>query len=560
MRTHTRFGAGLIVALVALLVLAGCGGDSSDPPATPTPSPAPAAGTLRIVSGSENRTLEDLVLQEAQRLNLDVTIDYRGSVEIMRELQDNGASSAYDVVWPANSMWIALGDTNHVVKQAQSIMRSPIVFALKRSVGQRLGWVSQNGAVWSARDVVVDDILQATDGGQLTFAMTNAAQSNSGASAYISYLYAFAGHPEELTAANLQDPTVRDKITKILGAVDRSAGSSGFLGELFVNDYDSLDAMVNYEAVVIETNQQLVRDGKEPLFVVYPKDGLAIADSPFAYIDKGDPAKEAAFGQLQTFLLSPATQQTLLDRGRRSGPFGLNPDPAAVDPAVFNPEWGIDVARTISTITFPPPAVVQEALTLYQTTFRKPSFTVFCLDFSGSMEGAGERDLTRAMRTLLIQAEAERYLLQTGPNDVTVVIPFDDKLKPGARPADWTVVGNNPAALERLFGQVEAMAAGGGTDIYEPVVEALAVLKQRGYEGYSASIILLTDGKSEGEIGAVTEQQDELAIHDVPIYSITFGDADPTQLERLAELRPLGRVFNGQTDLIAAFREAKGYT
>ena len=45
---------------------------------------------------------------------------------------------------------------------------------------------------------------------------------------------------------------------------------------------------------------------------------------------------------------------------------------------------------------------------------------------------------------------------------------------------------------------------------------------------------------------------------DVPVFSIMFGDADPEQLEELAEATN-ARVFDGREDLIDAFRKVKGY-
>ena len=51
----------------------------------------------------------------------------------MRELA-NGASSRYDAVWPANSMWILLSDASGAVQLSSSIMRSPVVFGVKKSV------------------------------------------------------------------------------------------------------------------------------------------------------------------------------------------------------------------------------------------------------------------------------------------------------------------------------------------------------------------------------------------------------------------------------------------
>ena len=46
---------------------------------------------------------------------------------------------------------------------------------------------------------------------------------------------------------------------------------------------------------------------------------------------------------------------------------------------------------------------------------------------------------------------------------------------------------------------------------------------------------------------------------DLPIFSIMFGDADPSQLKSLATLSN-AKVFDGRSgDLAAVFRQAKGF-
>ena len=135
-------------------------------------------------------------------------------------------------------------------------------------------------------------------------------------------------------------------------------------------------------------------------------------------------------------MLSQDVQQQILEKGRRVGTVGLNP--TNVDTSVFNPDWGIDVARVISPITVPSPDVIREALTLYQTTLRKPSFTIYCLDFSGSMAGNGESQVKSAMRALLDQQQASQYFLQATPRDVSVVIRFNDGLYPDLHVAGIT--------------------------------------------------------------------------------------------------------------------------
>ena len=89
------------------------------------------------------------------------------------------------------------------------------------------------------------------------------------------------------------------------------------------------DAMVNYEAVIIETNQELIHQGKEPLYVVYPKNGLTISDNTLGYIDNGDAEKEEFFTSMQEFLLSKEAQNQIADLGRRTGLGGVvkNADP-----------------------------------------------------------------------------------------------------------------------------------------------------------------------------------------------------------------------------------------
>jgi Ca-activated chloride channel family protein len=411
-------------------------------------------------------------------------------------------------------------------------------------VAEALGWIG--------REVRVADILAAAEAGQLRFMMTSASQSNSGANAYLGFLSAFAGSPDVLTSQHLHDPAVLERSRRLLGAVDRSSGSSGWLKDLFLERYADFDAMVNYEALIIEANRELVAGGREPLYAIYPVDGLAIADSPFAYVNHGNAEHEALFNQLQQYLLSPEVQHEILGLGRRVGLIGIEPD--EVDTAVFNPDWGIDVTRVIAPIRIPEAEVVREALVLYQTALRKPSFTVFCLDFSGSMEGRGEEDLTRAMATLLDQEQARTYLLQTAPDDVTIIIPFNQ-----APIAEWKVVGNDPSALTKLLGQVTDLRAGGDTNIYDPVAGAFAAMEREGIGDRFPAVILMTDGNSNhGSFATLQNRRGTVGLDNVPVYAILFGDASESQLQEITDASS-GRIFDGNRNLVEAFRSARGY-
>jgi Ca-activated chloride channel family protein len=522
----------------AAVMLSGCKDDNN----TSAQQQTKPTQVLNIVAGSENESLEPIIKDFAQKNNVTINVSYKGSVDIMLELSEKGAASQFDAVMPAHRMWISLGDKQHVVKYTESIYRSPVVFGVKKSVAERLGWVG--------KDVKVADILNAAKSGNLRYMMSSATQSNSGASAYIGYLYAFAGNPDVLSSADLQKPEVRAKIKSILGTVNRTAGSSGWLKDLFLNQYDYFDAMVNYEAIIIETNHELQRRGQEPLYAVYPVDGLTIADAPLGYISKGDAAKEALFLKLQEHLKSDVIQRQLLASGRRTG---LGVTVSNADARVFDKSLGIDVDRVLTPINMPSADVIREALMLYQTAFRKPSITIFALDYSGSMQGDGEEQLERAMRVLLTKDLSTKYMLQASPEDITIVIPFD-----GAPRDLKKVTGNDYAKLTELLAWIEAQSAGGETDIYAPIVRGVQELKGIKWENYSTAVILMTDGQSAGSLESVKQAFAANGLGGIPIYSIMFGNASPGQLNDLATFSS-GRVFDGKKDLIDAFRKAKGY-
>ena len=283
------FTAILLTVCLAAAALTSCGsGDETSGGDT-----LGGSGTvLKIVSGSENEELEPVIEKFAESEGIQVEMTYMGSLDIMRLLGEDEIE--YDAVWPASSLWLNVGDTGHRVKHAESISITPVVFGIKQNLAEKLGFTD--------REVSVKDLLEAIQNDELSFCMTSATQSNSGASAYIGFLYALLGNPEVITSEDLQSPELRMQVEELLAGVERSSGSSDWLKDMFVEgDYD---AMVNYECLIIQANEELEKQGKETLYTVYPYDGLSIADSPLGYIDNGDDEKEEAFMALQEYLLS----------------------------------------------------------------------------------------------------------------------------------------------------------------------------------------------------------------------------------------------------------------
>lgn len=526
------------VALLACIALTACSGGGAEE-GDGSYTVAGATETIRILSGSENQELEHILKECAEETRVNLEITYQGSVDIMRELQQG--AQEYDAVWPASSLWISMGDTGHITKHSQSVSLTPVVFGIRKSLAEELGFTSG--------DVSVQDILAAIQDKSMTFCMTSATQSNSGASAYIGFLYALSGKQGALTAEDLEQDALKNEIRELLSGIDRSSGSSDWLKDMFLNgDYD---AMVNYECLIISANQELEKRGEEPLYVVYPYDGLSIADSPLAYVDHGSAAKEEAFLAVQEYLLSDEAQEKIQRTGRRTGYEGVSES----NSDIFRSDWGIDTQKVLSPITMPSAEVLLEALNLYQAEFKKPSLNIYCLDYSGSMAGEGRDQLVEAMGQILIQENARQNLLQATEGEVNIVITFSDTVSHVYEAADAS-----PESLQSLYDQIREEECGGGTDMYAAAEEGLRILKENyDISGYSPAIIMMTDGQSNGG-GTYTDFE---AVYreaglDIPIFSIMFGDAEEVQLQGLAQLTN-ARVFDGREDLIGAFRSVKGY-
>lgn len=528
-------GAAVLLAAVALLVGVG--------------QFAGPQVALSIVAGSENKTLEPLMLDWAKANNVALSMTYLGSVDISRELE-KGTGGAYDAVWPANSLWIALGDSQKVVKHAESILRSPVVLGLKKSIAEKLGWVGR-------QDVTVQMIAEAARTKQFRLAMTSATQSNSGASAYFGFLYALAGSPDVLTMANVDDAKVQDGVRGLLAQVDRSSGSSGWLKDALVANPAAYDAMVNYESTVLEANQALTAAGQEPLYIIYPANGLSVADSPLGFVAKGDADKEAAFLKLQDYLLSAGTQKVLSDLGRRSGLIGMEAQGA--DPKVWRADWGADLARDIAPVPTPGADVIAEALSLYQTELRKPSLTVWVLDISGSMQGEPIAKLKQAMDLILDKQKAAMNLLQPSRRDITIIIPFNHEVM-----APLVIKGADEAELARALTFVDGLQAAGGTDLYGALAMAFQAMQPYKDNGtlftYLPAIVAMTDGASDTvNFDYFTSIRDQSGFgRDVPIHAVAFGEPDMQQLKALTD-GSIGRLFVAGDDLAGALRQAKGY-
>ena len=490
--------------------------------------------TFRIIASSENEDLDDELKEFAKSKNVNLEIEYAGTLEIMDRL-DSGEK--FDAVWASNSIWLYMLDEVST-SNSKSTSINPVVFGITKSKAKELGFID--------REIYTSDIVAAIRNGDLKFSMSNPTSTNTGATAYLGLLSTLAGNPEVLREEHLNDENLKSELITLFSGLERSSGSEAFLEDLFLNgDYE---AVVTYEFSIININKKLEAQNKEPLYIVYPKDGVSISDAPLAYIDNKDDGKKHFFEEFQSYILSDEGQALLASNGRRTWYGGVN---ANTDKNVFNPEWGIDTNKYIVPVKFPGTSIIKKALGLYQTELRKPVHTIFCLDYSGSMSANGHKDLVNAMSYILDEEKAGEDLLQFASKDKITIIPFNGNVI-----QEWHT--ENGLDTQLLINNILSLAPSGTTNIYDTTVRALEILAKEDLETYNASIILMTDGMSN--LGSYTRLSNKyMAIQkDIPIYSIMFGSAYESELNNIAKLTN-AKVFDGKSDLLKAFKEVRGY-
>lgn len=494
--------------------------------------------TFRILASTSTEKMDEKIIKYGKKNGIKVEIEHYGDLEIVDIL--NSDSSPYDAVWISNSIWLYMLDNTYLTTDSKSIVIDPVVMAIEKSKAEELGFVGN--------DIYNRDILNAIKDGKLKYVMASVTKTNTGATSYLSFLNSMAGSPEVLTEEMLDSDSLKEDLKSFFKGVERVSGDEEYLTEMFKNgDYN---AMINYESSLIELNKELVKKGKEPLYLVYPVDGVAINDMPFAYInnDSNDTKNKEKFNILQSYLRSDEMIELMEEYGYRSWYGGINEN---VDKKVFNPDWGIDTTKYLKDMKYPSKKVITKAINLYIETLRKPTHVVFCLDISGSMYGSGLNELKEAMNYILNYETASKNNLQFSNKDKITIITFNNDVE---KVYD-TKYGSE---TNEIIENINSLEASGGTNIYSPSIEGLKILKKDSSDEYTKTVILMTDGESNtGSFNDLKKYYTKNK-ENVPIYSITFGSSSEYQLNKLADLTN-GKVFDGKSGLLKAFTEVRSY-
>jgi Ca-activated chloride channel family protein len=328
-----------------------------------------------------------------------------------------------------------------------------------------------------------------------------------------------------------------------------TAGSSGFLADSYVRDQDTVDGIVNYESILMGLNS----GGKlrEPLVLIYPKEGIVTADYPFMLLNAD---KREAFDKVTTYLRTPEVQERIMrDTSRRPAVAGV-----PLDPRFGN--------QTLIELPFPARLeTIDGLITAYLDEVRRPASAVFVLDVSASMAGERLEDLKTTMKALTgtDQTITGRFARFRAREDVTI-ITFAGEIIDTQR---FTIDDTDPDGpdMTEIRDYIDSLTTHPATAIYTGVEAGYAAVaaEQANDPDRLYSIVLMTDGENNSGVEPDQFERDygayDDAVRAVHVYPVLFGEASKGAMQELASLTG-GALFDATTSsLLTIFKQIRGY-
>ena len=517
-----------------LFALLACGQkDAPQPEATQT-------NAFTILAGSEVKDLEPFLPALEKATGLHVTFKYTGTLDAVERIL---AGEQFDAAWLASNRYALLTPgVKEKVLASERTMLTPVVLGIKRSKAQSLGWADKEGVANPA--LTWKDIALAAEKGRFTFGMTSPSASNTGFSGLIGVAAALADKGDAL---EVKDVNAR-QLTAFFKAQTLTAGSSGWLADAYVQEQDRIDGMVNYASTLLALNAG--GKLKEPLTLIYPKEGIITADYPLMLLNA---ARRADYDKLLTFLRSAAFQAPMSQQTFRK--------PVAVEV----PFDAILYPSNLIELPFPAKiAVIDAILQAFDNEIRRPADSSFVLDISGSMGGQRMEQMKTALLGLTgLDTSLSGRFARLRERETVSMTAFDDSVRPTV---SFALDKKNRENAEQGIRQyIQGLQAEGGTAIFSAAQTAYmqATARRAKVPERYYSVVLLTDGESNRGINsrAFEDWYNRLpdAEKGIRIFAIQFGEAQAQQLEGLARLTG-GRVFNAtKTPLNQVFKEIRGY-
>ncbi|MEO5726780.1 MAG: VWA domain-containing protein [Byssovorax sp.] len=545
-----------IFLIVCALVLKVATGKADTPASGPGASASAASGAPKgpaveiLISSSDGKKewLEDVARAfhaskaEVSGKAVRVTLLHMKSGESMQKIL---AGKEKPTIWsPAGQAWIELlnttwkGRSGHdFVENVRPTVMSGLVVAMWEPMARSLGWpdkpIGWNDIFQVAMDPGGWGSLGHPEWGPFRFGHGHPDFSTSAMLSVVSSIYAAAGKTSGLTAEDLRNPTVIERVGSLERAIVHYGESSSWLTEkLCTKGPAYLSAVTLYESSVVQANDRYKKEMPFRLVAIYPKEGTFWENHPTGIVnaDWVSPEQREAASKFLAFATSREQQQKALQYGYRPTDASI-PVGAPIDEA-----HGADPRQNAAKgLEYVSEDVFRRANELWHKV-KKHSTVFLLLDVSGSM--AGEK-MSSAKKG------AAGFIRAMEKDDRVAVIAFSNaprQLKPLAAVREE---GESTAlAVETLF-------ADGGTAMYDATVMAFdAIDKARKEDGNRLyGIVLLSDGKDTSSKRSLSDLLDRMpgteAADGTRIFSVAYGEDAEGDLLKQISTRSNARSLKG---------------
>nr|WP_254910003.1 VWA domain-containing protein [Micromonospora sp. NBS 11-29] len=468
---------------------------------------------------------------------VELVMDYRGTMDATNALASG--EHRHDVAWLSTDRYLELklNQTGYRGERPLSskFMFSPLAVGVKPAIADLLRRsVEDQHLSWA-------DLADLSAAGTVRFGMADPRHSGSGLSALIGVATAAAG-----TGGALREQDVAcDRLRGFFAGRSMTEDTSRRLADTYVAHQGDADALINYESVLLSLNAS----GKlrEPLEILYPRDGIILADYPMLLLD---PTKRDGYDKAVDWFRSEKAQKEIMERTSRR----------PLDSLV--PRDGRFADFGTNTLYFPDrQEVIDRLLAAYaDPRSRSASHVIFVLDYSESMRG----------RRMAALRAAFAGLSGADPSTVGKFVRFYKGetfsiMRFGARMLDrrdFTVSGRSELDAMRNYLATERFDRGTGVWSALDAAYDVAETTARADPDRPVTIVLMTDG--ENNTGATLEDFQRSyrgrgpAARDIPTYTVRFGEADPVELRQAARVTGGRMVDANSTSLSQAFKEIRG--
>jgi Ca-activated chloride channel homolog len=512
----------LLIVSVLLATAAGCTAEAPEPV------------TLKVLASSDLTDLQPVLDRLREETGVRLELDYHGTVAATEAFDP--ADDRYDLAWLSSDRYLRLklkadGYTGPVPPSTK-IMDSPVAVGLTPAAAARLRGARSGALTWA-------DLASAAAAGEFTFAMADPRHTGSGLAALIGVATAAAGGGRALRPGDV----TCDRLGGFFAGHEITADTTSQLVERFARGQDSVDGLVSYESVLLSANAS--GRLRQPLEIVYPRDGIVLSDYPLLLLK---PGRRAAYDRAVAWLTGEAGQTMIMQRTLRR----------PLNPAVpRDPRLAADVGNSLY---FPDDQETIDRLLANYHAGGRPGHVTFVLDWSGSMRG--ERlDRLRATFAGLsgVDTTPSGKFTRFYRGEKITLIRFGATVL-----AERTFTVDDQADVEAM----RAFLAGGELDDRTAVWSALdhayqlAAAAHRAEPDRPQSIVLMTDGENNAGagLGDFLTRWRRLpdAARGIHTYAISLAGADRADLARAASATG-GRAATATTSSLRdAFKEVRG--